>query len=87
MVLDQFLPRNRMVPSLGAHSHIIALFGNQTYTHVTTCGFAWFRSLHSYRGTFITTTGVNVIESIRDLFKRTGSMLEFDIHEALQRSG
>ena len=61
LVLDQFLTRNHMVQLPGAHSHVIAIFGNQTY--LTALAQSWHsgHAVHSFRGTFTITTGVNVV--------------------------
>ena len=61
-----------MVQLPGAHSHVIAIFGNQTY--LTALAQSWHsgHAVHSFRGTFTITTGVNVAESTWDLRGRVG---------------
>ena len=68
MVLDPFSTMNRMVQLPGAHSHVIAIFSNETY--LTALAQPWHSgpATHSFRGTFTTTTGVNVIDSSGKLY-------------------
>ena len=81
MVLDQFLPRNRMV--LLPEAHILTPLPDLV-TKLHSRNHMWFRPVHSYRGTFIATTGVNVVESTRGLQLGVGNNDLYNTHEALQ---
>ena len=56
-----------MVQLPGAHSYVVAIFGNQTYLTALAQSYHSVHAVHSFRGTFTTTRGVNVVESSPDL--------------------
>ena len=74
-----------MVQLPGAHSHVIAIFGNQTY--LTALAQRWHsgHAVHSFRGTVTITTGVNVVDSSGELYLEVRNKHTFNIHEAPQR--
>ena len=54
-----------MVQLPGAHSHVVAIFGNQTYLTALAQSYHSVHAVHSFRGTFTATRGHGDHESTR----------------------
>ena len=70
-----------MVQVPGAHSHVVAIFGNQTYLTALAQSYHSVHAVHSFRDTFTITRGVNVVESTRDLHSAVQNSLTYYGHE------